>query len=56
MKQEPKKKQWKYNSIVKDLHTNKYRQRIKPSKQKDGEDTLNDMLEEYYEDIEDVKN
>jgi len=54
MKQEPKKKQWKYNPIVKDLHSNKYHQRIKPSRPKSKDDfDMEEELEEYYNDKED---
>ena len=53
MKQEPKKKQWKYNPIVKDLHSNKYHQRIKPSRPKDKDAfDIEEELEDYYKDKE----
>jgi hypothetical protein len=50
MKEEPRKKQWKYNAYVKDLHTNKYRQRIKKPKQsyESEEGSIQDGLEEYF--------
>jgi|TARA_R110000744_G_scaffold100291_2_gene193314 hypothetical protein len=54
MKEEPRKKQWKYNTYVKDLHTNKYRQRIKQPKQSyESEDgSIQDGLEEYFNNLE----
>ena len=50
MKEISKKKQWKYNSVVKDLHTNKYRQRIKQPKQsyETEEESIQEGLEEYF--------
>ena len=50
MKNISKKKQWKYNPIVKDLHTNKYKQRIKPQKQsyESEEESIQEGLEEYF--------
>jgi len=54
MKEISKKKQWKYNSVVKDLHTNKYRQRIKQPKQsyETEEESIQEGLEEYFHNTE----
>ena len=56
MKEISKKKQWKYNSVVKDLHTNKYRQRIKQPKQsyETEEESIQEGLEEYFHNKEEV--
>jgi hypothetical protein len=50
MKEIPKKKQWKYNPIVKDLHTSKYKQRIKKPKQryKNEKESIQEGLKEYF--------
>ena len=49
MKEQSNKKEWKYNRIVKDLHTPKYRQRVKKSKQKyvSNKESIQEGLEEY---------
>ena len=50
MREVSKKKQWKYNKVVKDLHTPKYHQRIKP-KQKaydSDEESIKEGLDEYH--------
>ena len=50
MREVSKKKQWKYNRVVKDLHTPKYHQRIKP-KQKaydSDEESIKEGLDEYH--------
>ena len=54
MKETPRKKQWKYNSYVKDLHTTKYRQRIKQPKQsyESEEESIQEGLEEYFDNPE----
>jgi len=54
MKEISKKKQWKYNAVVKDLHTNKYRQRIKQPKQsyETEEESIQEGLEEYFHNTE----
>ena len=50
MKEIPRKKQWKYNSIVRDLHTNKYRQRVKkPSSKHDTtKESISKGLADYF--------
>ena len=50
MKEIPRKKQWKYNAIVKDLHTTKYRQRVKKPKQsyENEEESIQEGLKEYF--------
>ena len=50
MKEIPKKKQWKYNPIVKDLHSSKYKQRIKKPKQsyESEEESIQEGLKEYF--------
>ena len=50
MKEIPRKKQWKYNPIVKDLHSSKYKQRIKKPKQsyESEEESIQEGLKEYF--------
>jgi len=50
MKEIPRKKQWKYNPIVKDLHSSKYKQRIKKPKQsyENEEESIQEGLKEYF--------
>jgi hypothetical protein len=50
MKEISKKKQWKFNKVVKDLHTPKYHQRVKQSKQKyeSEEESIEEGLEDYH--------
>jgi hypothetical protein len=49
MKEVSKKKLWKYNSVVKDLHSPKYRNRVKKPKEKyeTNEKSIKDGLEEH---------
>ena len=49
MKEVFKKKMWKYNKVVKDLHSPKYHQRVKKTKEKyeTKENDIKDGLEEY---------
>ena len=50
MKEVSKKKQWKFNRVVKDLHSPKYHQRIKQAKQKyeSEEESIKEGLEDYH--------
>tara|TARA_R110000744_G_scaffold144841_2_gene256982 strand:- start:2879 stop:3052 length:174 start_codon:yes stop_codon:yes gene_type:complete len=49
MKEESKKKQWKYDRIVKDLHTTKYHQRVKKPKERyeKSAKSITDGMEEH---------
>mgnify|MGYP003147032004 CR=1 FL=1 len=50
MKEVSKKKQWKFNRVVKDLHSPKYHQRIKQPKQKydSEEESIKEGLDDYH--------